>query len=269
LLKRYQPPWGGHSFGTGLVLLGERYPLAVGTAAAVPVVCVAGLVVARIFSRRISTPSERSAAIARSGALLMLAGAVHYAAYTALHPPPYHWYYAFSLVPITVGALVILVDRYHQKRWLRITVTALLGLCIADLAVNSTSDFPPITTNWHNAAQARAMATDLARIVGDKNVGFGGEVGAIAYYCRCEVIDDFSDMANLNSGIVRSLESNSGITRELLRLNFRHRDLAAVPPPFQYWIIVSKDPPPPPWSWRFDSPWAGTNYYGLNEIPPP
>ncbi len=269
LFKRYQQPWSGHSFGTGLVLLGKHYPFAVGTAVAIPLLCVVVLILALIFVQPNAIRLHESARTTRTGGVLIIAGALHYAAYAAMHPPPYHWYYALSFAPITLGAVLILVDRYRDTKWLKITVAALLGLTIAAVAMNSTSRFPPVTTNWQSGDQARAMARELAEVVGDTNVGFGGEVGAIAFYCRCEVIDDFTDMANLNSGIVRTLESSTGVRRALLRFNYRHRDLTALPPPFQYWISVTPYPPGSRWSWQVDSPWAGTNYYGLNEVLPP
>jgi hypothetical protein len=67
---------------------------------------------------------------------------------------------------------------------------------------------------------------------------------------------------------VHDLESTTRISHELLRFNYRHRDLTALPPPFRYVITVTTDPAGSRWSWRVNSLWGGPNYFVLNEIPP-
>jgi hypothetical protein len=263
VLKRQQKPWEGHSFGTGLLLLGEKYPVSVIAAVAIPTCCLLSLLAAFLQSDRTDRP-RGDVAIAW---LLMMAGVLHYVAFAVLHPPPYHWYYAGTIAALTLGSMTALVRRYGQPLRTRVVAATLLAAATALLAVNSVSPYPPITTNWHSGAQARAMAEDVAKIVGDSTVGFGGEVGAMAYYCKCQVIDEFSDMANLNPGIVRALDTSTGIYHDLLRANFRHRDLTALPPPFRYLMVPTSDPAGHQWHWTVASPWASTTYV-LDELHP-
>jgi hypothetical protein len=263
VLKRHQQPWQGHSFGTGLVLLGEKYPIAVITAVAIPACCLLALVAALVLSGS----DDRQQGNVTVAWLLITGGVVHYAAFAALHPPPYHWYYAPTLAAVTLGSMVALVRRYGQNLRIRVLAAALVTTATVLLAMNSVNQYPPITTNWHSGAQARAMADDVAQIVGDSNVGFGGEVGAMAYYCKCQVIDVLSDMANLNSGIVRSIDTSTGIYHDLLRANFRHRDLTALPPPFRFLMVPTSDPAGHEWHWTVTSPWASTTYV-LDELTP-
>src|ERR1700693_1068938 len=110
------------------------------------------------------------------------------------------------------------------------------------------------------------MAIDVKKIVGDADVRFVGELGALAFYCRCELVDGFSDMAERNDGIVRRIESSAGLTRTMLRLNFHHRDLAAARASTLYLMIPTKDPVGHRWSWSTTSPWAGTNFYVLDPL---
>jgi hypothetical protein len=263
VLKRYQQPWQGHSFGTGLVLLGEHYPIAVIAAVSIPACCLLALLAALVLSGG----DDRRHSDVTIGWLLIVGSVVHYAAFTLLHPPPYHWYYAGTLSALTLGSMIALVRRYGQNLRIRVLAAVLVTAVAVLLAVNSVSQYPPITTNWQNGAQARAMADDVAHIVGDNYVGFGGEVGAVAYYCDCQVIDDFSDMANLNSGIMRNINTSTGIYHDLLRANYRHRDLTALPPPFRFLMVPRSDPAGHEWHWTAISPWGSTTYV-LDELPP-
>ena len=256
ILKRHQQPWDGHYFGTGLLVLGRQYPLAVITAVAIPAVCAVALCVAHIMK-----PSPEPTPDARSwpAGLLIIAGFTHYGAYTLLRPPPYHWYYGLSLSAITLGALVLLVRRYQSTLSLRFVAAALAFLSLAVLLINSFSQFAPITTNWQSRAEAHHMAIAIAEIVGNDTVALQGELGAVAYFCRCQVVDDFSDMANLNPVINRDLETTTGLRHTLLRLNYRHRDLAKQAAPRQYLLQATTEPGGQPWRWPATSPWSLAN----------
>jgi hypothetical protein len=263
VLKRQQRPWEGHSFGTGLLLLGEHYPAAVIAAVAIPACCLLALLAAHVLS----DGGDRRHSDVTIAWLLIIGGAVHYVVFAVLHPPPYHWYYAGTLAALTLGSMVALVRRYGHNLRIRTLAATLVAAATVLLAVNSVSPYPPITTNWHSGAQARAMAEQVAQIVGDSVVGFGGEVGAMAYYCKCQVIDQFSDMANLNPGILRRIDTSTGIYHDLLRANFRHRDLTTLPPPFQFLMVPTSDPAGHQWHWTVTSPWASTTYV-LDKLTP-
>ena len=268
LLKRHQLPWHGHSFGTGLLLYVGQYPFAVITAVAIPAVCVLALcVVCTIRSSPEATSSRRS----RPAVLLILAGFGHYAAYTRLHPPPYHWYYGLSFSAITLGALVLLVRRYRQRLSLRWMAGVLAVMSLAVLVNNGFTAFAPITTNWQSSAEAEGMAKAVGEIVGDDTVEFHGEIGAFAYFCDCKVVDDFSDMARLNSVILQDLQTTTGSRNALLRLNYRHRDLTGEPTSGRYLLQATNDPGGQPWRWPASSPWTidDPGYYVLTRIPGP
>ena len=260
IMKRDERPWGGHYFGTGLLLLGKHYPLAVITSVAIPAVSLLVLVAARIMRS-----SENASAEANGWALrlLIIGGFVHYGGYTLLRPPPYHWYYSLSFSAVTLGAQVLLVRRYGAALPLRFLVGALLIVSVVVLAMNSHTQFAPISTNWQSSAQAEQMAKNVAEIIGRDRVGLDGEIGAVAYYCRCEIIDDISNMSNLNGRIGHHLAMSTGLSHPLLSLNYRHRDLTGPLLPEQYFLAATVDPSGHPWSWPATSPWRGINYYVL------
>jgi hypothetical protein len=48
-------------------------------------------------------------------------------------------------------------------------------------------------TDWATAAQYERMGTQLHGLLGGASVRSPGEIGTLAYYCRCDIRDCFSD----------------------------------------------------------------------------
>ena len=56
-----------------------------------------------------------------------------------------------------------------------------------------------------------------------------GEIGTLAYACRCDIVDQFSDRARLMALVSqRGPRAPHRLGRSLLRLNFLHADRAPV-----------------------------------------
>ena len=96
----------------------------------------------------------------------------------------------------------------------------------------------------------------------------GGEIGALAYYCECPVVDTFSDRGALAANLLAKREG-AGIAGWLWEINFRN--LTVEPPIKMNYRLVrvgsDEDVPDSVWHWPVNSPWTGSNVLHLVEGP--
>jgi hypothetical protein len=274
-IKVDQHSWGSYTFGNGPKLYLIVYPTATvlsflpAALGALAALCWLGL--------RLFRPTER---VRRLGLLaaLPVAGGLHYLAYSDLGVPPYHWYYGPSIICLTtflaaaVGAAWSPSGARVRARWTGFAsltvVVALLAASAASYGAGLPSEFSPITTNWASPAQYAEIGTELHRLVGDSTVQSPGEIGALAYFCDCAMVDEFSDRGNVVNIIGPMAANASTIKRMLMNWNFRFLDRAQRPvvPTFvlAYAQTVPKDAIR---SWPVDSPWAGRHFLVLSRNP--
>ena len=186
---------------------------------------------------------------ARAATAAGLGAVGHYAAYCLLHTAPYHWYYAPLIIGTTFCAAIVAV----RARW---AVVAAAGLACAALVVDLQHGVPwtraAISTNWATAAEYERMGTDVERIVGADAVESPGEIGTLAYYCDCTIVDAFSDRGRIIPAI-EARERAGGLGSALLRLNYLHLDRDQAPRPVEYRLrYEAHKPPTGPEQWRVD-----------------
>jgi hypothetical protein len=225
LVMKVGDAWSSYGFWNGPLLYLAVFPAATVLAflpAVVGVVSLAGLLVVRL--RTAWTPWQRAAAAAGLG------GVGHYGVYGLLHTAPYHWYYAPLIVGTTLCAAIVAV----RVRW---AVVVAAGVACAALVVDLQHGVPwaraVISTNWATAAEYERMGADVHRIVGTGAVESPGEIGTLAYYCDCTIVDAFSDRGRVIGGI-EAREQAGGLGAWLLRLNYAHLDRDQKPRPVDY-----------------------------------
>lgn len=266
LLKVTQGAWAGHRFGTGPALYGADYPgatvLSFLPAAAGAFAALCWLVA------RLARPTERLRGLDRFFAL-PLAGVLHYVAYTILAVPPYHWYYGTSIILCTAYLAVVVGAAFgREEAPLAARVPALTGVALAAVLVvaslqNYVGDGLPrtyaqIDSNWASPAQYAQIGVDVGRIAGGRGVRSPGELGAIAYFCDCSVLDDFSDRGLVVERLPYWLDHGGPVSRVVLRWNFHFLDRAQRPVRPRLELTVMSTPPADALgTWRVDSPWTG------------
>jgi hypothetical protein len=274
LIKTRQGSWGPWDFGNGPVLYHGMYPAAT-VLSFVP--AALGVVAALVWlAVRWARPAGRARRL-DGFAALPLAGALHYLAYAELGIAPYHWYYGTAIACLTlfaaaaVGAAWAPAGTGVLPRWAGFAAvtaaTALAVGCVLNDSAAQRAGYAPITTNWASAAEYQRVGTDVGRLAGGRTVRSSGEIGEVAYYCRCAMIDPFSDRGQVLS-MIRNVERRAGpVERALLRGNFHFRSQTERPtatalileyvsrPPrgaLDYWPVSSP--------WRFD---GHTRYLAL------
>ncbi|MEU4252788.1 hypothetical protein AB0F15_35830 [Amycolatopsis sp. NPDC026612] len=258
VIKISQQSWGPFSFTNGPLLYWRNFPAAA-TLSFLPLV-LAGLAgVAWIVQYRRGSETARRLT---PFAALAVAGALHYLAYSRLGVPPYHWYYAPSIIGATIflaACASAVPERVRRGTW------TLAGLALAaSVAVYALPGMPrqfaPITSNHASTTEYREIGQELAAIAHGRKVETAGEVGALAYACDCELVDEFSDRGAVDPAITETKRRSDDLGRALLEANFHNFDHSVAPISPDLVLATTRREPPPSAlaSWHIDSPWMGS-----------
>lgn len=229
---------GERTFANGLYYFYMGYPFAV-TMSLLPTAL--GVLVLLVGWRRASAPVHL---------VWGVGGLLHVVTYLLLGTAPYQWYYGPA-----IGALTMLGAVGAPRASLR---TVLVGASLAGVAVTGTYlaarpwTLTTIAGNWATPAQYRELAE---RAPAGAVVRSFGEVGTVAYYCRCTVVDRLSDRGWFADILAQQRAHATPFRRMLLDLNYRNFHPPAPLTP-QYRFTFTPDPSGvPATSWRGD---AGT-----------
>jgi hypothetical protein len=239
---------GGETFLTGPIGIANQWARATVLIAVPMAVALAGLVWWAL--RRAPRPPAARVAVA-----FAVAGIGHWAAFAAVGVPPYHWYYCpvVGLLCIS-GAVTVCALPWRPA----VPVAALfVGLCAGyQLSGPVPWVAPVIYGNWGTADQYEAMA----RAIGDEVPKFG-EVGALAYYCDCNVVGDpFADRAFAQQIIDERHLKAGPVGRLLLHLNYLFHHRPPAPTRADYQLVYTSGPGP---GWRVDGPLRGQAHIQL------
>lgn len=210
--------WGNISFSDGLALYARRYPPEVGLSFLfLPLAPLAFL-----------KPVRQVGSI---GWILFLYGIAHFMAYALLHVPPYHWYYVSEIVCLVLlGALALSrLLTVTRPKWQCTGLFAVTGLALAVpvfgmLALIMRNGIPLreslIHTNWATHEQYRTVGLALKEHYAGKTIPTNGELGTIAYYCDCYIIDYLFTARDWLVKDVERYRTGSTPTDLLLRFNY-------------------------------------------------
>jgi hypothetical protein len=181
------------------------------------------------------------------------AGAVAYYVVLALiQPGPYHWYYVqptAALATFLAIAVGVWLKRAQAQPGRRALVPA-LALCGASVIALGCAyravrqgvpwESPLITTNWANARDYERVGKALRDRVGPAAVQSLPEVGTLAYYCECELIDGYSLRAGAVPVIDAEIDKAGTPIRQLLRMNYVWLDRGERVPRSEYQLIYTR-----------------------------
>ncbi len=272
LIKQLQASWGRWTFDNGLRLYASVYPSATGTAVAAAGFGLVTLLV-WLVARMAGRDSGRRL---QPWALVGIGGAAHYVAYTTLDVPPYHWYYAPSMIGLTIlfaGGIGALARLAESRRPLPLLVSAAVVAAACGLAAGQGRvvlaqgvpwRYAAVTTNWAAAADYERIGRLVGEAVGTATVRSPGEIGTLAYYCDCAIVDRFSDRGYLAAQIRERTARTGTFGRWLLESNYT-RFTPTEPRPIDFTLRrVSGHGPDP--RWNIDSPWMGPGHLVLERV---
>jgi hypothetical protein len=233
LLFKTSEVWPGTSFATGLLRYARGFPLAVGLSvlpAAAGVAFLAGW--AAMGARRRSGPVRLLVVVWGLGVIL------HLLVYLLLGPPPYHWYYGPAIGALIMLAVLGVAGLSPPLRWAGLPVGVLVIAATGVFLVGRPWAVMPISSNWASAAEYAALA---AKIPSGSAVETFGEVGTVAYFCDCTVVDRLSERAQV-ADVLRTKRAAAGPAMQtLLDWNYyRFRAPARIQPVYK--LTFAEDP---------------------------
>jgi hypothetical protein len=264
--------FGRWTYATGPVMyyLGQKFAVVMAFAPAlVGLVAWFGLVGLRLARRWTRFP-DLSALVGLGGGAI-----AYYLVYTALGVGPYHWYYvapATALGTFAVAALgVWLVKAGQDARLVERTPLAALGavavFVAGAVAVAVTRDMPwrspVIFGNWASASDYAHVGRELGERVGEDTVLSPGEIGTLAYYCECRIIDVFSDRGRVAELVEDRLAEAGPVSSALLRLNYLFFDEDIERAPIDHRLRYERGPGSGENTWQVFSDALGVGHFTL------
>lgn len=253
VIKQLQRSFGGQGFfGTGLDLAWGGDPVAVLSFAPAGFGVLA-LLVWLFVRRRESLPFVA----------LGVGGIAYYAVYSLLNVPPYHWYFVPPIVALGMAGVGIAARWQVQARAVAMAVMALLVLGYTPAFVRPVPWVaPPFFGNWADTADYARVGRELGQRVGGEPVGAPGELGALAYFCDCQIVDGFSDPGLLGPQIRERIDRAGPVVAWLLRLNYTRFDWQRPPIARTYQLTYGPGPGP----WQVYSQAKGVGHFMLMPI---
>ena len=218
---------------------------------------------------------RRAARFAGFGPVVALGvgGIAYYAVYAKLHVPPYHWYYVSPIIALTttavLGTAVLARRRGVLDRVAAIPLGVGLGAAaLATVALVAAQGAPWTTTiifgNWATSADYARVGTEIGDRVGDDVVINFGEIGTLAYFCECAMVNDFTDRGVLVPLVDRRIAESGPVGSWLLRLNYHNLNRTQTPLPADYELRYAPGPGAGPDVWQIFAPGGrGTGHLTL------
>ncbi|MBN1994491.1 MAG: hypothetical protein JW953_17465 [Anaerolineae bacterium] len=251
-IKTSQMSWGTWTFSNGLLLYCKAYPLETTLSFfCLPLAILAFNNSPKFFSfagrvagggQRVHPPNFSPKEISREidsrmiMAIIGLSGLAHFISYSLLRVPPYHWYYVPEVIGIILLGDLALADsyRYGAQTWKKRLLWALVLLYILIAASGmlyllGRNGFylkeMPIHTNWATHEQYKKVALWLKEHDSGQTIQARGEIGTLAFYYGCCLLNEFSDREWLKTYTNRR-PIGWDIRATLLKINFifyKHR----------------------------------------------
>ncbi|MTD57797.1 hypothetical protein [Amycolatopsis pithecellobii] len=206
--------------------------------------------------------------------LLGIGGVLHYAMYSLLNAPLFHWYYSWTIISLTyllalsLGALAAKTQQPVRFRAWAVPGVVVALVAAAQVGYDVQHGIPwqqgAYNGNAGTPAEYAAVGIGIKPLVGNHPVRSPGEVGTIAYFCECELLDELSDRGIAVSILRRQEQTRGPIVRALLDLNFHFLDKNLEPTPVDYEIAYRKTRPENVPNWPVTGPaWIGNGYDAL------
>lgn len=206
-------------------------------------------------------------------------GITYYVAYSVLGVQPYHWYFVPPIVALGMAGVVLLGTWWakgNRHAGLKTAPLAALGVVVTLVAGGVAVDVrqgvpwasPVVFGNWASAQDYARVGRALAARVGGATVASPGEIGTLAYYCECAVVDPFSDRGRVVELLRRGTQRAGPLAAALLRVNYLWLDRTLTPRPVGYRLRYQSGPGSGPATWQVYSAAKGVGHFTLVPVGP-
>lgn len=269
VIKTLQRSFDGVDFANGPFIMFADRPWLVLVAFG-PAVLGAALTAACALAAPLRRPRLRGTA-APIG--LGLGAAAYYAVYCILTVPPYHWYYVPPMIGLTIAGAV-LAGRLAARedgtptRAVSVPAAGAAGVLVAATAAllgmqGAPWVTPPVFGNWAITPDYARAGVAIGERVGDEVVRNPGEIGVLAYFCRCAMVNDFTDRGVIVPMVEQRIERAGPLLRPVLELNYRNLDRTRQPLAARYELRYEPGPGAGPDVWPLWAPGRGDGHLRL------
>ena len=126
---------------------------------------------------------------------------------------------------------------------------------------------PPVFGNWATPADYARVGRQLGERVGSATVVAPPEIGTLAYYCECAIVDAFADRGRAVPLIEARIAAAGPLVGALLELNYLRLDRSQRPRPARYRLVWEPGPATGPDQWQTWSPARGVGHLRLEQLP--
>lgn len=220
-----------NSFAAGYQRWGRLYPAAVDVVVGMAAAGLVGLLAATA-----STWWRRRLGVV---GWLGVGGVIHFFAYVLLGVPSYLWYYVPSFGALTwclAAGVAVAVRSLRESAGASgaqprggaaipalacaVALLPVLGFAASYASRGVPLASVPIKGNWAMTWQYERIGKDLRGPARAAPIGSPGEIGTLAYYCECTIVDKFSDRGRVIQLIEQRIDAAGPVESLLLRLNF-------------------------------------------------
>jgi len=208
-------------------------------------------------------------------AALGMGGVVSYVVYSLIGVGPYHWYYVTPVVAtgaFAVAAFGVWWGHASEQTALRqgppLAALGLAGLLVlAQAEVDGAQGVPwrspVIFGNWASPQDYARVGQELGKRLNGATVASPGEIGTLAYYCDCAILDMFSEQGQV-VGLVNSQIAAAGPVKRLaLEVNYHWFDRTRTPRKIDYRLLYGSGPATGPDTWQVYSAAKGVGHFKL------
>ncbi len=266
-------PW---TYSTGPVMYYLGYPVTVLVTfvpALLGVVALAVWATARFAVRWPEFPALGPVAALGAG------GVLYFVVYSFIGVGPFHWYYVAPTTTagsFAVAAFGVWLGQARERPALR-TGPPLLALGVAGVLVLSAAAVdtarglpwksPVIFGNWASAQDYARVGKALGERLDGASVASPGEIGTLAYYCECAIIDEFSDRGHAKELVEKRIATANPLMSLALRVNYHWLDRSITPRKPDYRLLYGAGPATGPDSWQVYSAAKGVGHFTLTREP--
>ncbi|WP_410632370.1 hypothetical protein [Amycolatopsis sp. cmx-4-83] len=266
-------PW---SYSTGPVMYYLGWPVTVLVSflpALLGVVALAAWAAARFAVRWPLFPALGPVAALAGG------GVLYYLAYSFIGVGPFHWYY---VAPVTAGsafAVAAFGTWYAQARErpelrtgppvlaLGLTGVLVLSGAAVDGAQGLPWPSPVVFGNWASADDYARVGTELGARLDGASVASPGEIGTLAYFCECAILDEFSDRGEAVKLVEKRIATANPLMSLALRVNYHWLDTSVAPRKPDFRMQYASGPATGPDDWQVRSAAKGVGHFVFTREP--
>jgi hypothetical protein len=122
---------------------------------------------------------------------------------------------------------------------------------------------PVIFGNWASAKDYARVGQELGARLHGGTVASPGEIGTLAYYCDCPILDEFSDRGQVTTLVNKGIAAASPLKSLAVRVNYLWLDRSRQPRAADYRLLYASGPGSGPDTWQVYSAAKGTGHFTL------